>query len=152
MDVKPFNTFINRVAVNPETRHITFNNVPDFLEVNYILSKQTTIYRIVFPIVAEITRVERLPLVQQIDSYGYEKILGDTGKGQVWYEFEVRQRVHMAPCRQLITFYRCSTQLMTLFSKRIKLCKLENLLLGQVIVSLKALKMSTPSLSTFVPC
>ncbi|KAL9556054.1 hypothetical protein PS6_002548 [Mucor atramentarius] len=89
MDVKPFNTFINRVAVNPETRHITFNNVPDFLEVNYILSKQTTIYRIVFPIVAEITRVERLPLVQQIDSYGYEKILGDTGKGQVWYEFEV---------------------------------------------------------------
>ncbi|KAL9548785.1 hypothetical protein MBANPS3_005528 [Mucor bainieri] len=89
MDVKPFNTFINRVAVNPETRHITFNNVPDFLEVNYILSKQTTIYRIVFPIVAEITRVERLPLVQQIDSYGYEKILGDTGKGEVWYEFEV---------------------------------------------------------------
>lgn len=94
MDVKPFNTFISKVAVNPETRHITFNNVPDFLEVNYILSKQTTLYRIVFPIVAEITRVERLPLVQQIDSYGYEKILGDTGKGQVWYEFEVMQLNH----------------------------------------------------------
>lgn len=94
MDVKPFNTFISKVAVNPETRHITFNNVPDFLEVNYILSKQTTLYRIVFPIVAEITRVEKLPLVQQIDSYGYEKILGDTGKGQVWYEFEVIQLNH----------------------------------------------------------
>ncbi|KAI8645889.1 hypothetical protein BD408DRAFT_360882 [Parasitella parasitica] len=89
MNVKPFNTFINKVAVNPETRQITYNNVPDFLEVNYILSKQTTTYRIVFPIVAEITRVERLPLVQQRDSYGYEKMLGDTGKGQIWYEFEV---------------------------------------------------------------
>ncbi|CEP08368.1 hypothetical protein [Parasitella parasitica] len=89
MDVKPFNTFINKVAVDPKTRQITFNNVPDFLEVNYILSKQTTTYRIVFPIVAEITRVEKLPLVQQRDSYGYEKMLGDTGKGQIWYEFEV---------------------------------------------------------------
>ncbi|KAI7899635.1 uncharacterized protein BX663DRAFT_459977 [Cokeromyces recurvatus] len=89
-DVKPFTTFIKKVAVSPVTRQITYENIPDFLEVDYILLKQTTKYRIHFPFVIEITRVEKLPLVQQkFNNYGIEKILGDTGKGQVWYDLEV---------------------------------------------------------------
>ncbi|KAI9487622.1 MAG: hypothetical protein EXX96DRAFT_553994 [Benjaminiella poitrasii] len=89
-DVKPFSTFIKKVAVSPVTRQITYENIPDFLEVDYILLKQTTKYRIHFPFVIEITRVEKLPLIQQkFNNYGIEKILGDTGKGQVWYDLEI---------------------------------------------------------------
>ncbi|KAI8383987.1 hypothetical protein BD560DRAFT_322390 [Blakeslea trispora] len=89
-DVKPYSTFIKKVSVSPVTRQITYENVPDFLEVDYILSKQTTKYRIHFPFVVEITRVEKLPLsAQKFGSYGIDKILGDTGKGQVWYDMDV---------------------------------------------------------------
>ncbi|OBZ82371.1 hypothetical protein A0J61_09580 [Choanephora cucurbitarum] len=89
-DVKPYSTFIKKVSVSPVTRQITYENVPDFLEVEYILLKQTTKYRIHFPFVVEITRVEKLPLsAQKFGSYGIDKILGDTGKGQVWYDMEV---------------------------------------------------------------
>jgi hypothetical protein len=91
MDVKPYSTFIKKVAVSPVSRTITYENVPDFLEVDSILLKQTTKYRIHFPFVIEITRVEKLPLVQQrFNGYGIDKILGDTGKGQVWYDLEVQ--------------------------------------------------------------
>lgn len=90
MDVKPYNTFIKKVAVDPITRIITYENVPDFLEVESILLKQTTKYRIHFPFVVEITRVEKLPLVQQkFNSFGIEKFQGSTGKGQVWYDLDV---------------------------------------------------------------
>ncbi|KAI8078021.1 uncharacterized protein B0P05DRAFT_471183 [Gilbertella persicaria] len=89
-DVKPYTTFIKKVSVSPVTRQITFENVPDFLEVEYILLKQTTKYRIHFPFVVEITRVEKLPLSpQKFGNYGIDKILGDTGKGQFWYDMEV---------------------------------------------------------------
>jgi hypothetical protein len=91
MDVKPYTTFIKKVAVSPLTRQITYENVPDFLEVEHILLKQTTKYRIHFPFVIEITRIEKLPLIQQrFGGYGINKILGDTGKGQVWYDLEVK--------------------------------------------------------------
>lgn len=89
-DVKPFSTFLRKISISPVTRQITYENVPDFLEVDYILSRQTTKYRIFFPLVVEITRIEKLPLIpQKYDKYGIEKILGDTGNGQVWYELEV---------------------------------------------------------------
>lgn len=92
-DVKPFSTFIKKVSVSPHTRQITYENVPDFLEVDYILLKQTTKYRIHFPFVVEITRVEKLPLIKQKNmGYNIDKILGDTGKGEVWYDFEVRKK------------------------------------------------------------
>lgn len=75
---------------SPMTRQMTYENVPDFLKVDYILHKQTTKYRIHFPFVVEITRVERLPLrPQKTNGYGAEKILGMTGKGQVWYDVQV---------------------------------------------------------------
>ncbi|CAO3643924.1 unnamed protein product [Mucor hiemalis] len=90
MDVKPFNTFIKKVAVDPITRIITYENVPDFLEVDSILLKQTTKYRIHFPFVVEITRVEKLPLVQQkFNGFGIEKFQGSAGKGQVWYDLDI---------------------------------------------------------------
>lgn len=89
-DVKPYTTFIKKVAVCPNTRQITFENVPDFLQMKSILLKQTTKYRIHFPFVVEITRVEKIPLTKQkISNYGIAKIQGDTGKGQVWYDLEV---------------------------------------------------------------
>ena len=90
VDVKPYNTFIKKVAVDPITRIITFENVPDFLDVDYILLKQTTKYRIHFPFVVEITRVERLPLTQQkFNGFSIEKFQGVPGQGQVWYDLEI---------------------------------------------------------------
>lgn len=89
-DVKPYSTFIKKVAMCPNTRQITFENVPDFLQMKRILLKQTTKYRIHFPFVVEITRVENIPLSKQkISNYGIAKFQGDTGKGQVWYDLEV---------------------------------------------------------------
>ncbi|KAI7893762.1 uncharacterized protein EV154DRAFT_500723 [Mucor mucedo] len=94
-DVRPYNTFIKKVAVCPNTRLITFENVPDFLNVRSILLKQTTKYRIHFPFVVEITRVEKLPLVKQkLSSFGIDKIQGETGKGQVWYDLDVFYSAH----------------------------------------------------------
>lgn len=94
-DVRPYNTFIKKVSVCPNTRLITFENVPDFLEVNTILLKQTTKYRIHFPFVVEITRVEKIPLSRQkLSNYGIDKIQGETGKGQVWYDLEVSYSAH----------------------------------------------------------
>lgn len=86
-DVKPYSTFLKKIMINPVSRQITYENVPDFLEVDYILLRQTTRYRIHFPFVVEITRIEKVPLIQQkFDS----KIAGETGKGQVWYDLEVK--------------------------------------------------------------
>ncbi|KAI8985990.1 hypothetical protein BDB01DRAFT_842815 [Pilobolus umbonatus] len=94
MDVKPYSTFIKKVSVSPHTRQITYENVQDFLEVSHIFLKQTTKYRIHFPFVVEITRIEKLPLIPQA-SLGYsEKILGDTGKGEVWYDVEISYSLH----------------------------------------------------------
>ncbi|GAA5800274.1 hypothetical protein HPULCUR_005700 [Helicostylum pulchrum] len=94
-DVKPYTTFIKKVAVCPNTRQITFENVPDFLQMKSILLKQTTKYRIHFPFVIEITRVEKIPLSKQkLSNYGIAKIQGDTGKGQVWYDLEVYYSTH----------------------------------------------------------
>lgn len=90
-DVKPFNTFIKRVAVDPRTLVITYENIPDFLEVTHILHKTTTMYRIHFPFVVEITRVEKIPVAQQkFNGFNIEKFIGNTGKGQVWYDMEVK--------------------------------------------------------------
>ncbi|KAI8376071.1 uncharacterized protein BYT42DRAFT_373527 [Radiomyces spectabilis] len=97
-DVKPYTTFIKKVSVSPITRQMTYENIPDFLEVTHILLKQTTKYRIHFPFVVEITRVERLPLQRQKSmGYGVEKIMGVTGKGQVWYDLEVFYTLHNEP-------------------------------------------------------
>lgn len=109
-DVKPYTTFIKKISIryvtfrcyecilpniflisSPMTLQMTYENVPGFLEVDYIYHKQTTKYRIHFPFIVEITRVEKIPLKpQKTANYGAEKILGMTGKGQVWYEMQVR--------------------------------------------------------------
>jgi hypothetical protein len=89
-DVKPYNTFLRKVAVDPQTMGITYENVPGFLEVSHILHKTTTKYRIHFPFVVEITEVEMVPISQQkFNGFNIEKSIGDTGRGQVWYEVDV---------------------------------------------------------------
>ena len=75
---------------SPITSQLTYENVRDFLEVDHILYKQKTRYRIHFPFLVEITRVERIPIkLQPSNGYGTEKYHGLTGKGEVWYDFQV---------------------------------------------------------------
>ncbi|KAI8987423.1 hypothetical protein BDF20DRAFT_832361 [Mycotypha africana] len=89
-NVKPYTNFINKFCLSPETKQLAFENIPDFLEVDYVLVKQTTRYRIHFPFIVEITRVERIPLATQpYDVSGTFKIIGDIGHGEVWYDVEV---------------------------------------------------------------
>ncbi|KAI8138549.1 hypothetical protein BJV82DRAFT_630303 [Fennellomyces sp. T-0311] len=100
VDVRPYSTFIKKVSVCPITNQMTFENVRDFLKVDHILHKQKTRYRIHFPFIVEITRVERIPLKPQpTTGYGVEKILGMTGKGQVWYDLQVYYTNHDEPFR-----------------------------------------------------
>ncbi|KAF7729867.1 hypothetical protein EC973_003601 [Apophysomyces ossiformis] len=98
IDVKPYTSFIKKVSICPTTRQMTYENVPDFLEVSYILHKQVTRYKIHFPFVVEITRVERVPLQpQRTMGHLSEKIMGMTGKGQVWYDCELFYTLHDEP-------------------------------------------------------
>lgn len=74
-----------------KSRNITFQNIPDFLDVKQILFKQTQRFRLHYPFIVEITRVELLPLQRQGTT---STILGHTGKGPVWFEFEVLFNEH----------------------------------------------------------
>ncbi|KAG0172139.1 hypothetical protein DFQ28_004291 [Apophysomyces sp. BC1034] len=98
IDVKPFTTFIKKVSISPVTRHMTYENIPKFLEVSYILHKQVMRYKIHYPFVVEITRVEKVPLQpQRIKGHVSDKIMGVTGKGQVWYNCELFYTLHDEP-------------------------------------------------------
>lgn len=86
---------------SPITSQLTYENVRDFLEVDHILYKQKTRYRIHFPFVVEITRVERVPIkLQPSNGYGTEKFLGLTGKGEVWYDFQVMYYIYIIGCKE----------------------------------------------------
>ncbi|RCI00369.1 hypothetical protein CU097_007108 [Rhizopus azygosporus] len=95
MDVKPYSTFLKKISISPHCRQITYEDVPDFLEVTDIYLKDTTRHRLHFPFVVEITRVEKLPLIPQTSlGYNINKILGDTGRGKVWYTIEIFYSAH----------------------------------------------------------
>ena len=67
---------------------------------DHILHKQKTFYRIHFPFIVEITRVERVPIRPQPNGgYGANKFLGLTGKGQVWFDLQVYYTNHDEPFR-----------------------------------------------------
>ncbi|CAH1757223.1 4395_t:CDS:10 [Entrophospora sp. SA101] len=90
-DVKPFNTFIKKASVSPTTRIITFENVPDFLEVKQVKNITVNKYKLHFPFIAEVNRVEILPLIPQKNS---NKIQGKTGYGTLYYTIEIYNSNH----------------------------------------------------------
>ncbi|CAG8476570.1 5940_t:CDS:2 [Funneliformis caledonium] len=90
-DVKPFSTFIKKTSVSPTNQMITFENVGDFLTVKSINFKQITKYKLHEPFVAELARVEKIPLVEQNNT---NKILGKTGYGEVHYTIEIYNEKH----------------------------------------------------------
>ncbi|KAG0955945.1 hypothetical protein G6F60_005894 [Rhizopus arrhizus] len=95
MDVKPYSTFLKKISIHPHTRQMTYEDVPDFLQVSEIYLKNTTKIRLHFPFVVEITRVEKLPLIPQTSlGFNINKILADTGRGEVWYTVELFYSVH----------------------------------------------------------
>lgn len=79
------------VIYSPITQLMTFENVPNFLNVNTVLFKQTTRIRVVFPFVVEIVRVERVPLKPVPNS---NKITAAVGNGEFWYDFQVFNILH----------------------------------------------------------
>ncbi|KAI8647907.1 hypothetical protein BD408DRAFT_3527 [Parasitella parasitica] len=93
-DVKPYTTFIKWVSVCPITRQMSFENVPNFLRVDYVIFKQTTRYTYIFPFVIDIIRVEKVPLVHVANS---RKINAFPGSGDVWYDFEIHNTLHQTP-------------------------------------------------------
>ncbi|CAJ0649630.1 8077_t:CDS:10 [Entrophospora sp. SA101] len=90
-DVKPFNTFIKKASVSPTTRMITYENVPDFLEVKQVKNITVNKYKLHFPFIAEVNRVEILPLNPQKNS---KKIQGKTGYGTLYYTIEIYNSDH----------------------------------------------------------
>ncbi|KAG1053442.1 hypothetical protein G6F43_004474 [Rhizopus delemar] len=95
MDVKPYSTFLKKISIHPHTRQMTYEDVPNFLQVSEIYLKNTTKIKLHFPFFVEITHVEKLPLIPQT-SLGFDinKILCDTGKGEVWYTIELFYSAH----------------------------------------------------------
>ncbi|RHZ87457.1 hypothetical protein Glove_34g88 [Diversispora epigaea] len=84
-DIKPFSTFIKKTAVSPSSV-ITFEHIPDFLHVKSINFKITSRYKLHYPYIAELTKIEQLPLISQLNS---DKIVGRTGKGLVRWTIEI---------------------------------------------------------------
>lgn len=93
-DVKPYTTFIKWVSVCPITRQMSFENVPNFLEVEYVLFKQTTRYTYGIPFIIDIIRVEKVPTVPVENS---KKINAFPGTGEAWYDFEIHNTSNDAP-------------------------------------------------------
>ncbi|CAG8491482.1 5716_t:CDS:10, partial [Ambispora leptoticha] len=85
-DVKPFSTFIKKASVHPANRTITYENIPDYLEVTSITYKVVNKFKLHYPFIMEVTRVEELPLKQQPNS---KKFQGGTGRGKPYYTIEV---------------------------------------------------------------
>jgi hypothetical protein len=87
-DVKPFSTFIKKISVSPNNRAISFEDVKDFLEVKSINFKQVTKFKLHYPFIAEVSRIERLDISDQLNSV---KKIGKTGpKNSVHYTIEVK--------------------------------------------------------------
>jgi hypothetical protein len=57
---------------------MSFEHVPNFLSVNYIILKETTRYKIVSPFIIEITRSELVPMVSEANT---QKINAFPGQG-----------------------------------------------------------------------
>ncbi|KAI9020110.1 hypothetical protein CLU79DRAFT_836460 [Phycomyces nitens] len=96
-DVKPYTTFIKKVAATLTAGTITYEDIPDFLKVQDVLHKHTTRYRLHYPFIIEITRIERLSRIPQ-PTMGItsQKILcAPTGR-EVWYDVEVLYSPHKA--------------------------------------------------------
>ncbi|CAG8436196.1 8022_t:CDS:10, partial [Ambispora gerdemannii] len=85
-DVKPFTTFMKKTSVHPASRMITFENIPEFLKVTSISFKQVNKFKIHYPFIVEVTRVEEIPIKQQMKSNKWQ---GGTGRGKPYYTVEV---------------------------------------------------------------
>ncbi|KAI8886986.1 hypothetical protein K501DRAFT_52311 [Backusella circina FSU 941] len=97
-DAKPYTTFIKWVSVCPITRLMTFEEVNDFLYVDYVLHKETSRYKAIFPFTLEITRVEKVPL-REVKTTQFTKAKKlqcqiNTGSGEVWYDIELVHSAH----------------------------------------------------------
>ncbi|CAG8516035.1 698_t:CDS:2, partial [Scutellospora calospora] len=90
-DVKPFNTFMKKVSVSPTNNMITYENIVDYLHVKSINYKQVAKYMLHKPFIAELTRIEQVPLSEQSNC---RKMLGKTGHGSYWYTIEVYNDKH----------------------------------------------------------
>ncbi|PKY39580.1 hypothetical protein RhiirA4_393647 [Rhizophagus irregularis] len=97
-DVKPFSTFIKKISVSPNNRSISFEDVKDFLEVKSINFKQVTKFKLHYPFIAEVSRIERLEITDQPNSI---KKIGKTGpKSRVHYTIEVYNDNHREAFKQ----------------------------------------------------
>ncbi|KAI9261213.1 hypothetical protein EDC94DRAFT_659738 [Helicostylum pulchrum] len=86
-DVKPYTTFIKKISICPTSLLMTFEEIPNFLRVKYILLKETARYKIIHPFIVEVTQVENVPFTLVPNS---SKLKACPGTGNVWYDFEIR--------------------------------------------------------------
>ncbi|KAL0095246.1 hypothetical protein F4703DRAFT_1823302 [Phycomyces blakesleeanus] len=96
-DVKPYTTFIKRVAATLTSNTLTYEDVPDFLKVQDVLHKHTTRHRLHYPFIIEITRTQRLTRTPQ-PTMGItsQKIMCAYTGLDMWYDVEVFYSPHKA--------------------------------------------------------
>ncbi|KAG1350740.1 hypothetical protein G6F62_003176 [Rhizopus arrhizus] len=94
-DAKPFTTFVKYISINPVTRALMFENIPQFLRVQYILKKESMQHK-TNNFIIEITRVEKLhireaPMNRYHDN---RKQLMAEASDDCWFEIEVFDSQH----------------------------------------------------------
>ncbi|PHZ13528.1 uncharacterized protein RHIMIDRAFT_279587 [Rhizopus microsporus ATCC 52813] len=94
-DVKPIKTFVKKVAMNPTTGALIYEDVPDFLRVKKVLLKETTQYRIQNYVI-EVTRVEKLATREApMNEYQPRKqIIAEISPDNHWFETEIYDASH----------------------------------------------------------
>ncbi|CEJ01988.1 hypothetical protein RMCBS344292_16007 [Rhizopus microsporus] len=94
-DVKPIKTFVKKVAMNPTTGALIYEDVPNFLRVKKVLLKETTQYRIQNYVI-EVTRVEKLARREApMNEYQPRKqIIAEISPDDHWYETEIFDTSH----------------------------------------------------------
>ncbi|KAG1501432.1 hypothetical protein G6F45_003261 [Rhizopus arrhizus] len=94
-DVKPFTTFVKYISINPVTRTLMFEDVPQFLRVQYILKKESMQHK-TNNFIIEITRVEKLHIREAPMNRYYDnrKQWMAEASDDCWFEIEVFDSQH----------------------------------------------------------
>ncbi|CAG8692760.1 203_t:CDS:10, partial [Acaulospora morrowiae] len=90
-DIKPFSAFIKTTAISPDQNSITCENINDYLYVKSITYKTVSRYKLHFPFIAEVTRVEERILENQKE---FNKIKADCEGSKVHWTVEIINYKH----------------------------------------------------------
>ncbi|CAG8625033.1 785_t:CDS:2, partial [Acaulospora colombiana] len=91
-NIKPFTKFIKRTTISPDQNVITCENIEHLLKVDSISYKTVSKYKLHFPFIAELTRIEKRTLIDQPD---FNKVVGKTEEGNIHWTIEILNVNHL---------------------------------------------------------